>query len=119
MPAAPVPKASSIEDLIQAKATSSAASAPSSVGGPPPKPAKKPNDDDVSTTTKLGETMKAISIREKEKLAQQRASAFGLEYIALRGFPIAPEALALLPRAKAEELKAVVFLFHWRVSRSI
>ena len=110
MPAAPVPKASSIEDLIQPKAAAPAASAPSSVGGPPPKPAKKPNDDDVSTTSKLGETMKAISIREKEKLAQQRATAYGLEYIALRGFPIAPEALSLLPRTKAETLKAVVFL---------
>lgn len=54
--------------------------------------------------------MKAIGIREKEKLAQQRASLSGLEYIALRGFPIAPEALSLLPRSKAEELKAVVFL---------
>lgn len=54
--------------------------------------------------------MKAIGVREKEKLAQQRASLSGLEYIALRGFPIAPEALSLLPRSKAEELKAVVFL---------
>ncbi len=54
--------------------------------------------------------MKAIGVREKEKLAQQRAAASGLEYIGLRGFPIAPEALSLLPRSKAQELKTVVFL---------
>lgn len=103
MPAAAVPKASSIEDLMPSK------TAPPTTGAPTPS-VKKPPATDATSTEKLGEAMKAIGIREKEKLAQQRASTLGLEYIALRGFPIAPEALALLPRAKAEELKAVVFL---------
>lgn len=110
MPATPVPKASSIEDLIQPKGPPPGASTGSSVAGPPPKSVKKPSNDEASSTEKLGEAMKAIGIREKEKLAQQRAAASGLEYIALRGFPIAPEALSLLPRSKAEALKAVVFL---------
>ncbi len=82
---------------------------PSPVAGPPTK-AKKAAESESKTTAEFAETMTAIKLREHEKLAQQKAAALGLEHIILRGFPIAPEALSLLPRAQAEALKAVVFL---------
>ncbi len=108
MPATPVPKASSIEDLMKTAAPAGGATPPP-VSGPPTK-TKKADPTETKTTAEFAETMTAIKLREQEKLAQQKASALGLEHIILRGFPIAPEALSLLPRAQAEALKAVVFL---------
>ncbi len=107
MPATSVPRATSIEDLLKQKA--SPAGTGTGVSGPPKAPPKK-TDDEKNATDKLGEAMSAIGIREHEKLAQQKAQSSGKEYIALRGFPIAPEALAMLPRIQADKLKAVVFL---------
>lgn len=54
--------------------------------------------------------MGEIQLQEKERIAQQEAANRGLSYIALRGFPIAPEALALVPKKDATALKTVAFL---------
>lgn len=109
MPATPVPKASSIEDLMKAAAPAGDASAAPAVSGPPTK-LKKPTENESKTTAEFAETMSAIKLREHEKLAQQKAAGLGLEHIILRGFPIAPEALSVLPRDQAQALKAVIFL---------
>jgi len=62
-----------------------------------------------TTSGKLETRMGAIKLREKEKLAQERAQKIGFPHIVLRGFPIAPEALSLIPRDVAETLKVVSF----------
>jgi type IV pilus assembly protein PilB len=108
-------KAASIEDLLKSAAgagpgtdAASIAPAPTSAGAinaAPPKP-KAPATASVQLTDKMDE----IKLREKEKLTQEQAQKVGLPYIALRGFPIAPEALSLLPRQVAEENHIVIFL---------
>lgn len=108
MPATPVPRASSIEDLMK-PAASGGAGTPPGPSGPPAKN-KKTEPTESKTTAEFAETMSAIKLREQEKLAQQKAAALGLEHIILRGFPIAPEALSVLPRDQAQALKAVIFL---------
>lgn len=55
--------------------------------------------------------MVAISQREKEDEAQRMAGVIGAPYIDLKGFPISPDALVLLPEEQAREMKAIVFLF--------
>lgn len=113
-----MPKAASIEDLLKAASgaggttpasTNPAPAAPATTGGAvnaaPPK-AKAA----TGTTVELADKMDEIKLREKEKLTQLKAQELGLPYIALRGFPIAPEALSLLPRNVAEENNVVVFL---------
>ncbi len=59
---------------------------------------------------KLSEKMEVIRLQEVEKLAQGEAARTGLKYINLKGFPIAPEVMALLPRADAEKYQTVIFL---------
>lgn len=61
------------------------------------------------TQAALVDKMQEIKLREKEKLAQEMAQKFGLPYIMLRGFPIAPEALVLLKKQEAEANQVVVF----------
>ncbi len=59
---------------------------------------------------KFEEKMHEIDIKEKEKLAQDRALELGLEYINLKGFPIAGEVLGIIPEEVARKLKTVCFL---------
>lgn len=115
--AAPVPqKASSIEDLLkQASATANAratpvkgvapAAAPAPVTKPAPKKGAAP-----SITQKLSAKMDDIRLRDLEKKAAQEAANHSMEYIALRGFPIAPEALSLIPKDTAQKMQLVAFL---------
>lgn len=106
-----MPNASSIEDLFK-KATPTTATTPTTTGGKgsvgPKKTAPPPKQ--ITSSEKLGESMSVIKLREKEKLAAEKAEELNLPFISLRGFPIAPEALSLIPRAKAMELKMVAFL---------
>ena len=46
---------------------------------------------------------------EEEKLIQALAPQYGFEYINLHGYTINPEAIAIIPEAKAREGKLVVF----------
>ena len=59
---------------------------------------------------KLKEKLKEIQLAEKEKLTQEKAQNLGLEYINLFGFSISDDALNLIPKKKAEELKIICFL---------
>ena len=85
----------SIEDLIGKKKTD---------GGKP-----APGDD--SAQDKFAKKMEEIKIKEKEKETAAQAAGLGVPYISLFGFPIAPEALQLLPREQARKSKIIVFLF--------
>ncbi len=109
-------KASSIEDLLkqarQANAAKAAAASPkpnaTTTTTAPAKPAAKPQ-----ATTKvaaaLEEKMGEIKTGEKEKLVQEQSAKTGVPYIALRGFPIAPEALTLITKDTAATLRVIPF----------
>lgn len=116
------PKAASIEDLLKKPMPDAAGSQAaddlaafaasikkspinnSSAAAPTPvKPATS------AAQAILTDKMTEIKLREKEKIAQEMAMKFGLPYIALRGFPIAPEALGLIKKQQAEEQQVVCF----------
>jgi type IV pilus assembly protein PilB len=112
-------KAASIEDLLKkAAAPAGAAAAPVQAAAAPggtgtaggakvkPKTARK----ELSTEQKLEEKMEQIRVANLEKITQAEAAKYGIPYVNLVGFPIAPEALALIPRAEANKLKLVAFL---------
>lgn len=66
---------------------------------------------DAVTAEKFTEKMGAISAQQKEDDTERFATASGFQYINLKGFPISPDALVLVPEAQAKELQAVAFLF--------
>ncbi len=108
-PAQP-PRASSIEDLLKPKAPPSSNPTGTPPSNPAPSAPPKKKTTELKTSERLTENLGAIQLREKERLVEEEAARSNIQYIQLRGFPIAPEALALLPRAQAEQEKAVVFL---------
>jgi type IV pilus assembly protein PilB len=59
---------------------------------------------------KFEEKMAAIALKEKEKVAAQKAAALGFPYINLKGFPISPETLTSIPKELAQALKVICFL---------
>jgi type II secretory ATPase GspE/PulE/Tfp pilus assembly ATPase PilB-like protein len=88
---------------------------PASTPAPAPIPQKNPNGitfADEETSDKLSEKMSTIKKREKEDEAGRLAAAIGIQSINLKGFPISPEALSLLPEDEAKELQTVIFLFN-------
>ena len=110
-----MPSPSSIEDLLKPASPSGGVAAPApvvqkaQVGST--KSAKTPKGAPEPTVAeKLTETMGSIKLQEKEKEAQEKAANLGIPYIALRGFPIAPEALALIPRAESDQKHVIAFL---------
>ncbi len=66
----------------------------------------------MSTGQKLQNKMGSIRLSQLEKSVEQRAAQSGVPYIDLKGFPVSPEALRLLPEAKARELSMLPFLMH-------
>ena len=104
-------KSQSIEDLFKKTAPSAPVPTGASVSAAKPaKPKSIKQRDEMSATEKLEEKMKSIKTSEIEKLAQEKAAQIGMAYINLVGFPIAPEALALLTKEESETAHAVVFL---------
>ncbi len=104
MPGPSTPKGQSIEDLLKKPAVGTTAS-----GSQSAKPTKgKTNEKTV--TQKLDEKLSKIQHRELEEATQEKAAALRLPYINFEGFPIAPEALAIIPRADAEANRVVCFL---------
>lgn len=108
-------KAASIEDLLKKAAAPPPASGGVAIPAPAsptaPKPKAKTVRKEATQAEKLEEKMEQIRIANLEKIAQAEAAKFGLNFVNLVGFPIAPEALALVPRETANRLKLVCF-FH-------
>jgi type II secretory ATPase GspE/PulE/Tfp pilus assembly ATPase PilB-like protein len=114
-PATP-PKSQSIEDLFKKAAQPAPVATPGSTAAPTPKSAKKPKPakakslEEMSAGEKLEIRMAGIKLREMEKEAEEKAAELNLPYINLEGFPIAPEALILVPRAESEAAQTVCFV---------
>ena len=66
----------------------------------------------MSPGQKLQNKMGSIRLSQLEKSVEQRAAQSGVPYIDLKGFPVSPEALRLLPEEKARELSMLPFLMH-------
>lgn len=77
-----------------------------------PAPSRVKLDDEKSTTEKLSSKMTEITKKAKEREAEKEAGALGLSYISLKGFPISPDALRLIPEDQARELKVICFLYN-------
>ncbi|MDD5251450.1 MAG: GspE/PulE family protein [Patescibacteria group bacterium] len=63
-----------------------------------------------SVQQKFDDKMRQIKLKEKEDETKKAAASMGLDYVNLVGFPIAPEALQMIPRAQAREHKVICFL---------
>ncbi len=74
-------------------------------------PGQTPNQDE-SPENELQEKIKEITIKEKETETERNAASFGLPYIDLVGFSISPDALSLVEREKAIDLKIICFLYN-------
>ncbi len=72
---------------------------------------KKPQVASADVADRFAEKMDSIALAEKEREAKAQAQFSGAQYIDLKGFPISPETLSLIPESQAKELKAVSF-FH-------
>ncbi|MCD4704946.1 GspE/PulE family protein [bacterium] len=62
-----------------------------------------------SSAIQLNKKLTDIKEDRLEKEAQQKAADLGLEYIALKGFPISQEAISLINDKEAQEMKLVCF----------
>jgi type II secretory ATPase GspE/PulE/Tfp pilus assembly ATPase PilB-like protein len=60
---------------------------------------------------KFSERMEEIRKESLEKEAQNKAASLGISYINLVAFPISADSLSLIPKAEAEKLKAICFLW--------
>ncbi|MFA6475432.1 MAG: GspE/PulE family protein [Patescibacteria group bacterium] len=69
---------------------------------------KKPSDDS-NPAIKLQERIETIELNKLEEICQATAIGIGLQYINLKGFPIGPEVLSLIPEAEAKQLQTIVF----------
>lgn len=123
----------SIQDLLKKRAAEKAQSTPPQPAAPPAPapqaaPASKPAPKapapapaipasarvklaDEETVQKFSEKMSEIQLKEKEQESQRVAASIGIPTINLKGFPISPEALALVPEEQAKSLKVICFLF--------
>ncbi len=72
---------------------------------------KKEGDALAETQEKYSEKMEEIRYKEKETEVRARAASSGAQYINLKGFPIAPETLKLMPEEIAREHKMLPFFF--------
>ena len=66
----------------------------------------------VEITEKLQKKMTAIARRESEDETSRRAKSLGFPTIELKGFPMSPDALQLIPEAQARTLGVVPFFFN-------
>ncbi len=71
---------------------------------------EKPEVSSEEVEEKLTAKIKEIDAKKKEEAAQREAHQMGVDYIALKGFPIAPEALLLIDEDIARKLQVVCFL---------
>ncbi|MFA6017779.1 MAG: GspE/PulE family protein [Patescibacteria group bacterium] len=121
----------SISDLLKQKTTSStpavittpqkpSSEAPepvaSTIAPTPPTPTPPPATStivlaDKEVSAKLSEKIQTIGLRERETEVERNAQTLKIPYINLKGFPISPDALTLIPEEQAKQLKAICFLF--------
>src|SRR3989338_4052553 len=59
----------------------------------------------------LAEKMRGMSLASKEQEVQRAAAALAVPYLKLKGFPIGPEALTLIPEEVARDKGAVCFFY--------
>jgi type IV pilus assembly protein PilB len=64
-----------------------------------------------NTVEEFDEKMASVRLKEKEQEAENIAGQSGMKYVNLKGFPISPEALRLIPLERAEQLSSVCFLY--------
>ncbi|MFA6304520.1 MAG: GspE/PulE family protein [Patescibacteria group bacterium] len=102
-----------INDLISPSATEGEAG-----NTLPQMPADAPNTSpatlsvaSVETTEKLEDKMAEMEIKNLEQVAEAKANGLGIAYIDLKGFPISPEAIALIPQDQAEALSVICFFY--------
>ena len=99
----------SIEDLIKSQK-------------PKPAPAPRPgfkapvlsaklNTAEPDAQEKLQTKIASMGLKGKEEDAKKAAEKIGVPYVDLRGFPINPDALRLIPEEQSRALKAIVFLY--------
>lgn len=110
-------KLPSIEDLLKENAAKSAADSSSSgdsnqsstaAPAPSPTPASIASEE---TREALADRMSKIAAQGVEDRAKSSAAQKGIQYIDLKGFPVSPDALRLIPVERAKELKVICFLF--------
>lgn len=66
---------------------------------------------DSDTTKELSKKIETIGLRERETETERKAQMMGIPYINLKGFPINPDALVLIPQEQSAQLKVISFLF--------
>ncbi|MFA6131906.1 MAG: GspE/PulE family protein [Patescibacteria group bacterium] len=96
----------SIEDLLKKKPSPASLPVASATFAPAASTAPAA----AAPASDLEEKMKEVRLKEKEDEAQGKARDLGVSFVNLKGFPISPEALSLIPREQAEKLKVVCFL---------
>ena len=69
------------------------------------------NIDEESTQGKLIKKQKEIKIKEIEEKTKKTAQQIDIDYVDLFGFPINPEAISLISKEDALNLKTVCFLY--------
>ncbi|MBU2566809.1 GspE/PulE family protein [Patescibacteria group bacterium] len=117
MASVPQPKTPSIEDLLKRTAKDeSTKPTTSSTGffkGAPTKQVKatvKKSKSEMSQIELLESKMGEIQTSDIEKRTQAESLGTHLPYINLRGFPVSPEALSLIPEEEAAKKRVIAFL---------
>ena len=60
---------------------------------------------------KFEEKMKELALKAKEGEVERAAAATGTPYLNLKGFPVSPEAISLVPETQARAANAVCFFY--------
>jgi len=68
-------------------------------------------DDDESVQAKFKRKQEEIKTKGVERVTEKRAASLGVSYISLVGFPVSPDALALVKEEEARKLSAVCFYY--------
>lgn len=75
------------------------------------------DDNDEGVGAKLARKQGEIKNKEIEKETERLAQDAGLAYVNLSGFPISPEALALIDIEEAQEIRAACFFYNGKAIR--